>query len=189
MPLLIVISGPSAGVGKGTIIKELLKRNPNLYLSKSVTTRPKRDYETDGVEYYFRSEEEFDKLLEKDAFLEWNKFLGSRYGTLQSEVEAPLKEGKDVILEIEVNGAKKIKNKNFSNALFLFIKPPTFKHLAMRLKKRGTEDNKSREKRLRIAREELKADFYDYYVVNEEGKIMETVFNIEEIIDKEKKKR
>lgn len=71
MPLLIVISGPSAGVGKGTIIKELLKRDPNLYLSKSVTTRPKRDYETEGVEYYFRSEEEFEGMLQKDEFLEW----------------------------------------------------------------------------------------------------------------------
>ena len=163
---LVIISGPS-GVGKGTICETLKKEN-NVWYSISMTTRQIRDGEVDGVNYYFISKDEFEKRIEDGQLLEYNIYNGNYYGTPKDKVLEKMNEGVNVILEIDVNGAKNIK-KIFNDVLLIYIAPPSIEVLRERLIGRGTEDIDTIENRLKIAEEELRQlDFYDYVIVNDD---------------------
>lgn len=165
--LLIVISGPSA-VGKGTICKELIKRGiDNLELSVSATTRRPRQGEIDGINYYFKEKEVFEKMIESEDFLEFARVYDNYYGTPKKNVMDKISNGKDVILEIDIQGAKQVK-RNYEDGIFIFIMPPSFKELKNRIVKRGTETQKDMDKRMTCAFEEVQqAKYYDYIVVND----------------------
>lgn len=166
---LYVISGPS-GCGKDTIVNSLLKKNKNLWLSISCTSRAPRGNEKDGIEYFFLSEEEFEKEIENDGFLEYAKYAGNYYGTPKKSIEEHLNNGEDVILVIEIQGALKIKNL-LPETLFIFILPPSMKELKRRLEGRGTEDKEKIDKRFLRAYEEInEVGKYNYVVVNDEVK-------------------
>jgi len=153
---LIVICGPS-GAGKGTLIERLLHRFPDLVVSVSATTRPRRSKdEVDGKDYFFLDDEEFRRRVEANAFLEWASFSGYLYGTPKEEVCAHLKAGRDVVLEIELDGARQIAEQ-FPGALMVFIKPPSLEELERRLRGRKTESEASIRRRMRRAAEELQA--------------------------------
>ena len=163
---LVVVSG-FAGTGKGTVMKELLKRYDSYALSVSATTRSPREGEVDGREYFFKTKEEFEKMIEEGEFVEYACYVGNYYGTPKKYVEEQLAAGKDVILEIEIQGALKIKEK-FPQALLLFIAPPSADVLKQRLTDRGTETQDVIDKRLARAVEESQGiENYDYLVVND----------------------
>jgi guanylate kinase len=166
--LLVVISGPS-GVGKGTVRKALFNRTGhNLVYSISMTTRTPRAGEVNGTDYYFVTREEFKEQIAKDNLLEYAEFVGNMYGTPKDKVEQQLKEGNEVVLEIEVNGAMQVKQK-MPNAVFIFIAPPSYKALEKRLATRGTEDEAVIKERLDKAHREIcLAKEYDYIVINDE---------------------
>lgn len=163
---LFVYSGPS-GVGKGTILAPYLSQNPRAALSVSMTTRHPRPGERDGVEYSFVTRERFEAMIEAGGFLEHASYSGNYYGTPRAAVEEQLARGIDVILEIEVQGAQKIR-KSFPEAVFIFVLPPSYEALKARLMGRGTEEPVVMETRLRAAREELShAKNYDFAIVND----------------------
>ena len=165
--LLVVFSGPS-GSGKGTVLKEALKKSENLKLSVSVTTRAPREGEVDGVDYIFYSQEKFKELISQDGFLEWACFCENYYGTPKAQIEALLSEGKDVVLEIEVQGAMKVKEK-CPDAVLIFNLPPSMEELKNRLVGRQTDAPEVIEKRLETAVWEIsQAEKYDYIIVNDE---------------------
>ena len=165
--ILTVVSGFS-GAGKGTIMKELLKRHPDTYaLSISATTRNPRPGETDGVEYFFRTREEFEQMIAEDALIEYAQYVGNYYGTPKAYVEEQLLAGKNVILEIEIQGALKVKEK-FPETLLLFVTPPSAEELKNRLVGRGTETMDVVASRLNRANEEAEGiEQYDYLVIND----------------------
>lgn len=166
---LYVISGPS-GCGKDTIVNNLLKKNKNLWLSISCTSREPRGKEKDGVEYFFLSREEFEKEIENDGFLEYAEYAGNYYGTPKRSIEEHLNNGEDVILVIEIQGALKIKTL-LPETLFIFILPPSMKELKRRLEGRGTESKEKIDKRFLRAYEEInEVGKYNYVVVNDEVK-------------------
>ena len=150
--ILIVVSGFS-GSGKGTIMKELLKRYDNYALSISATTRAPREGETDGREYFFKTREEFEKMIAKEELIEYAEYVNNYYGTPRAYVEEQLTAGKDVILEIEIQGALKVKKK-FPDTLLLFVTPPSAEELRKRLIGRGTETMEVIEQRMQRAIEE-----------------------------------
>ncbi|TVP94755.1 MAG: guanylate kinase [Acholeplasmatales bacterium] len=166
--LLVVLSGPS-GVGKGTVRKALFElEGHDLVYSISMTTRPPRLGEVDGVDYYFVSREEFEARIKNDAFLEWAQFVGHYYGSPRDKVEAQLSLGKEVVLEIEVQGALQVREK-MSDGVFIFIAPPNKEVLYRRLLRRGTESGEVIQKRMDKAEREFPlAHKYDYIVVNDE---------------------
>lgn len=166
--LLIVVSGFS-GSGKGTIMKQLLKKYEEQYaLSVSATTRQPRPGEVDGREYFFRTTEQFEEMIGQDALIEYAQYVGNYYGTPKAYVEQQLAAGKDVILEIEIQGALKVKKK-FPDTLLLFVTPPSVDVLRERLIGRGTEDAGTVKKRLGRAIEEADGvEEYDYLVVNDD---------------------
>ncbi len=164
--LLVVFSGPS-GSGKGTVLKEALKMSDNLSVSVSVTTRAPREGERDGVDYIFYSKEQFENLIENDGLLEWACFCENYYGTPKAEIEKKLTEGKDVILEIEVQGAMKVKEA-CSEAVLVFNMPPSKEELKNRLVGRNTDAPEVIEKRLDTSIWEIsQAQNYDYIIVND----------------------
>ena len=164
---LIILSGPS-GAGKGTIHNELLKNNKNLRYSISMTTRQPRDGEVDGVDYFFVSEEKFKEEIEKNSFLEYAIVHSNYYGTLKSNVEEYLSGGFDVILEIDIQGALKIKNSGVE-VIYIFIMPPSMKELRDRLVKRGTESKEKIIERFKNAYKEINEySKYNYVVINDE---------------------
>lgn len=164
--LLLVLSGPS-GVGKGTVCKALRPKMPNLVYSVSATTRKPREGEVDGVNYFFKSKEEFEQMIQQDELLEWAEYVGNFYGTPRKFVEDTLASGKDVILEIEVQGALQVKQK-FPEGIFLFLAPPDLEELQSRIVGRGTESEDTIRKRMDMARYEIELmDQYDYVVVND----------------------
>ncbi|WP_298704729.1 guanylate kinase [uncultured Veillonella sp.] len=165
--ILIVLSGPS-GAGKGTICAALRKEMPNLVYSVSMTTREPRVGEEEGISYFFRTKEEFQRLIEDDAFLEYAKVYDNYYGTPKQHVMNLLSEGKSVILEIDIQGAMQVKER-FSEAVFIYIVPPSLDILSTRLRDRGTDATDVINKRLSKASSELAlAHRYDYIVVNDE---------------------
>lgn len=166
--LLIVLSGPS-GVGKGTVRKELFKQpNTNYEYSISMTTRKPREGEVDGVDYFFKTREEFEQLIEEGGLLEYAEFVGNYYGTPLEYVNETLDAGRDVFLEIEVQGAAQIREK-VPEALFIFLAPPSLSELERRLVGRGTESEEIIQKRIQAAKEELEMmSLYDYVVENDE---------------------
>lgn len=164
---LYVISG-SSGVGKGTVLKGFLNRNPQFMLSISCTTRAPREGEVDGVNYFFLTKEEFKKCVDEDKFLEWAEFAGNCYGTKRKYINQCLLEGKDVILEIDTKGALQVK-KQMPEAVLIFIAPPSIQALENRLRGRHTEDEATIQKRLNEVKEELKrAENFDYTIVNDD---------------------
>ena len=161
---LLVVSGPS-GVGKSTITNRL-RNDQRFWISVSVTTRSIRTGEVDGIDYIFVGENEFNQMIKDNQFLEWADFAGSKYGTPKKAVDEALQNGKNVILEIELNGARQVR-KNSKDAILIFIEPPSWEELTNRLINRGTESEQSTQARLDRAKEELLAAAeFDYVVIN-----------------------
>ncbi len=182
--LLVVVSGPS-GAGKGTVMGRLITGG-GYALSVSATTRSPREGEKDGINYFFKTRDEFEKMIADNEFLEYAEFCGNYYGTPAPYVQAMLDEGKNVILEIEVKGAFQVKER-CPEAVLVFLAPPSIKELESRLVGRGTETADVIEKRLARALEELDLiDNYDYVVVNDD--IDEAVSDIRSIVRAERRK-
>ena len=176
---LFVISG-SPGAGKGTVIGGFLKRNPQFTLSISCTTRKMRPGEVDGVNYFFLSKDEFKDCIENNKFLEWAEFAGNYYGTKQKYIHQCLEEGKNLILEIDTQGAIQVKQK-MPEAVLIFIAPPSFEILEKRLRGRHTEDEETIQKRLEAVKKELeRAENFDYKVINDD--VDRAIQNLEDII-------
>lgn len=167
--ILFIISGFS-GAGKGTILKEVLVQMPDLKFSVSATSRKPRVDEENGLHYYFISEQLFEKYIKNDAFVEYTKTFNSYYGTLKSEIENPLKEGRNVLFDINVAGAKSIKEQ-YPDAISVFVTPPTLSDLRIRLMGRKSETQQSLDRRIAEAKKEI-ADMetYDYIIVNDDIK-------------------
>ena len=182
--LKIVLSGPS-GSGKGTLVKELIK-NEQFLLSISATTRKPRQGEEEGVHYFFREREEFETMIANNELLEYAEFCGNYYGTPKAFIEESVKNGKDVILEIEVEGAMQVKE-IYPDAVFIFIVPPSLTELENRLVGRNTETREVIERRLARAKEELGLyNQYNYVVVND--RLVEAIDDINGIVRSEKLK-
>jgi guanylate kinase len=184
--VIIAVSAPS-GTGKTTIVKKILSDFPELVFSVSATTRKKREYETEGVDYFFIQEEEFKAKIEKGEFIEWEKFYDYYYGTYKSYIEENISRGKSVIVEIDVNGALQLK-KLYPDSVLIFIYPPSLDELVRRLTNRQTENETDLKKRIERAKMELSLkDKFDYFIENDdlEKAISETESLIKEIIYKE----
>lgn len=179
MSKLFVISG-SSGVGKGTVIKEFLSRNPEFKLSVSCTTRQPREGEVHGKNYFFLSREEFESCINNNEFLEWAEFSGNLYGTQRPYIDEKLAQGKSLILEIDTKGALNVK-KIMPEAVLIFILPPSFEELEARLRGRHTETEEAIQKRLASTKLELEnSKNFDYQVVNDS--IENAVHKLEEIM-------
>ncbi len=182
---LFVISG-SSGVGKGTVLKGFLSKNPNFMLSISCTTRKPRQGEVDGVNYFFISKEEFQNCIDNNKFLEWAEFAGNFYGTKKKYIKQCLEDGKDIILEIETQGALQVK-KQMPEAVLIFICPPSLEALENRLRGRHTEDEATIQKRLKEVKTEIeRAQNFDYKVVNDD--LNRAIEDLETIINGEQTK-
>ena len=180
--ILVVVSGFS-GSGKGTVMKRLMEKYDNYALSVSVTTRNPRPGEKDGEAYFFRTKEEFEQLIREDGLIEYAQYVENYYGTPRKYVEEQLSAGKDVILEIEIQGAMKIREK-FPDTLLVFVCPPSMEELKNRLVGRGTETMDVIEFRMKRAKEEaLEMDRYDYLIVNDD--LQECVEEMHQIIQGE----
>ena len=163
---LVVYSGPS-GVGKGTLLAPLIQQEDSLVLSISATTRLPRPGEIDGTHYHFVSKAVFEQMIENDEMLEYAQYNGNFYGTPKQRVEQRMNEGRDIVLEIEVQGARQIKEK-CPDALMIFVMPPSFEELRLRLCGRNTEDEKQMTQRLETAKQEIAfASDYDFIIIND----------------------
>lgn len=183
--LLLVVSAPSAG-GKGTILGELFRQDDNLRMSVSATTRQPRPGEEHGRHYFFVSREEFQKLVDEGKMLEHAEYVGNCYGTPRGPVENWMAEGRDVVLEIDVQGGAQVK-KLMPDCVSVFITPPSLAVLEKRLRQRGTEDEKTIQRRLKTARQELEqAKYYDYIVIND--RLEDAVADMQAILRSEKRK-
>jgi guanylate kinase len=177
--ILFIVSGPS-GTGKTTIIKRILKEFPDIIYSVSATTRKKRSNEKNGEDYYFISDEEFEQKIKRDEFAEWEKFYDYYYGTLKKYIDDSLESGKNVLMEIDVKGALTIREK-YPDAVLIYIYPPSFEELKIRLKNRRTEDEVDYQKRIERAEFELRyKDKFDYFVHNLE--IEKAVLDLKNLI-------
>ncbi len=166
-PKLFVFSAPS-GCGKTTIAHEILRRHPDFIFSVSATTRPKRENETDGKDYFFLSPDEFRRRIDAGEFVEWEEFFGNRYGTLHSEIKRALAAGRSMVFDIDVKGGLSIKRLYAADAVTIFIDPPSLEVLRQRLINRGTEDNTQLDTRLKRAAMEMEeGKKFDIHVVND----------------------
>lgn len=180
---VFVITGPS-GVGKGTVVEQVLKKVDNIYLSVSATTRSQRQGEKEGVNYFFKTKDKFERMIKSDEFLEWAEFAGDYYGSLKFTINNYLSCGKDVLLEIEVQGAKQVKEK-CPESILIFLAPPNFEALEERLIKRQTESIEKVKVRLKKAEQEMKeTKLFHYMVVND--KLPEAIDNVVSIIRAER---
>ncbi len=183
---LLIIFSSASGAGKTTIAKEVVKKDPNLILAVSYTTRLLRGNEKNGKDYFFVNEDQFEQMVKESEFLEWEKVHDAFYGTSHDFVQKNLSNGKDVILTIDVKGAKRIMEKYPESVSFFFVAPST-EELKKRLRKRGTETEESLARRIEIADwEEEQAKDYNYHIVND--KIEDVVNEVLSIIKKERKK-
>lgn len=177
---LTVITGPS-GVGKGTLVKALLERHSEVWLSVSATTRSPREGEVDGQSYFFHSHEQFQALVAGGGLLEWAEFAGNCYGTPRAPVEERLRSGCPVLLEIELEGARQVR-RTFPKGFQIFLAPPSFEDLESRIRGRGTDAEDAIQRRLRRAEEELRAvDEFDAVVVND--RIENALLQMERLMD------
>lgn len=185
---MFVIEGPS-GTGKGTICKELLRRDKNIKFSVSVTTRAQREGEKEGVDYYFVTDEQYDEFLAQDAFYEYvDSQYGSRYGTLRSEVDSFINVGQDVLFDMDWLGARQMREKARDDVVTIYLLPPSIKELRQRLENRGTDSKEVIEKRMSMILDKMSHwDEFDYVIVNVD--IEETVTKIQKIISGERMKR
>lgn len=185
---MFIIEGPS-GIGKGTVVKELLKRDSNIKFSVSVTTRGKRVGEQDGVDYYFINDQQYDEFLAQDAFYEYvNSEYGPRYGTLRSEVDSFINVGQDVLFDMDWLGARQMREKAKDDVVTIYLLPPSIKVLRERLEKRGTDSKETIEKRMSVLLDKMSHwNEFDYVIVNEN--LEDTVFKIQKIISGERMKR
>ncbi len=176
--LLIVISGPS-GAGKGTIVSRILEIKDDIEVSVSCTTRTARKGEVDGINYFFITDEQFDKKIDEDGFLEYAEFVNNKYGTPKDKVIGSLNSGTDIILEIEVIGAEEVRKKH-EDAVLIFVAPPSMDELEKRLVNRGTETEEQSKKRLAKAKHELGLmPNYNYVVINDDvDKAANTIIDI-----------
>lgn len=182
---LFVISG-SSGVGKNTVINRVLENNPDLAFSISYTTREKREGEVEGVNYFYVSRDEFKNSVKEDEFLEWAEFSGNFYGTKRAFVQKCLSKGRDLILEIDTQGALQVKEK-MPEAVLIFIAPPSYEDLESRLRSRNTESEESIAKRLNFVMLEMEnSESFDYRVIND--KLEDAINDIEKIIKDERTK-
>jgi len=183
--LLVVVSGPS-GAGKGTVLKRLKDSDDSIRFSISATTRTIRQGEKEGLNYFFKTRDEFKSMIEAGQLLEWVEYCGNYYGTPKEYIETTVKEGYDCLLEIEVEGAENVK-KAYPDCVLIFILPPSFEELKRRIEKRATEEPEIVAKRLQRAREEMAyIENYDYVIVND--KIEDAVENLRSILKAEKLK-
>lgn len=185
---MFIIEGPS-GTGKGTIAKEVLKRDPNIKFSVSVTTRKQREGEVDGVDYYFVTDEQYDEFLAQDAFYEHvDSQYGDRYGTLRSEVDSFINVGQDVLFDMDWLGARQMKSKASDDVVTIYLLPPSIKELRERLERRGTDSKELIDKRMGLILDKMSHwDEFDYVIVNVD--IEETVAKVQKIISGERMKR
>jgi guanylate kinase len=185
---IFAVTAPS-GAGKTTIVKRILAEFPEIVFSISATTRPKRETETEGVEYYFITEEEFKNKIENNEFIEWEKFYDYYYGTYKSDIEETIGFGKSILFEVDVKGAISIK-KLYPFAHLIYISPPSYEELVNRLKARKTENEVDFQKRIKRAKMELSLkDKFDYIIVNEnlEKAVEETSELVKKILKGDKK--
>ena len=178
---LIIVSGPS-GAGKSTIVRAILEKRPRLRYSVSYTTRPPRANEQDGVDYHFISEFAFRKKIDADELAEWAEVHGHLYGTSATSIEETVSDGQDVLLDIDVEGAKRL-SARYPEAISVFVMPPNMKELEKRLVGRGTDSAVTVERRLKNAKSEMaQAHHYDHCIVNDD--LAQTVSSLEAIIEK-----
>jgi guanylate kinase len=176
---LMVLTGPS-GVGKGTLVQSLLQRHAQLHLSVSVTTRSPREGEVEGQHYYFVTRSQFLEMIDAGAFLEWAEFAGNFYGTPIASVKKYIQEGKFVVLEIELEGARQIRN-TFPDAVRIFILPPSVAELERRLRSRAQDTDEAITRRLQRAKAEIEAaSEFDFQVINDD--LNETLKSLESIL-------
>ena len=179
---LFVLSG-SSGVGKGTVLKGFLEKNPDFMLSISCTTRPPRPGEIDGVNYFFISKNEFENCIKENKFLEWAEFAGNFYGTKKKYINQCLEEGKNVILEIDTQGALQVK-KQMPEAVLIFVCPPSYEALENRLRGRHTEDEATIQKRLEQVKKEIeRSKQFDYQIVND--RLEDAISRLEDVVNGE----
>lgn len=185
---MFIIEGPS-GVGKGTIAKEILKRDPNIKFSVSVTTRAKREGEVDGVDYYFISDEQYNQYMKEDAFYECvDSQYGNRYGTLRSEVDSFLNVGEDVLFDMDWVGARQMRQKAPDDVVTIYLLPPSIKELRERLENRATDSKEQIDKRMGMVLDKMSHwKEFDYVIVNVD--IEETITKVQKIISGERMKR
>ena len=181
---LFVLSGPS-GVGKDALLSVMKQRRRDIYYTITATTRPKRPDERDDVDYLFMARDDFQRMIDEDGLLEWAEVYGNLYGVPKSQVTDALEAGRNVLLKVDVQGAATVK-KLYSDAVLIFLEPPSMESLDRRLMERGTEEGEALRIKLETAREEMMAaDWFDYRVVNHDGRLDEAVSDIARIVAEE----